>query len=81
LNFEYAGEEVYVFFCLWEARPEKSERAGIGNEWERLFRLESVLRGERNLAQQVLEVIISGYDTPDKAEAAFRREIGAMIEV
>jgi len=70
-----------VFFCLWEARPNKSERTEIGNEWERLFRLESVLRGERNLAQQVLEVIISGYDTPEKAEAAFRREIGALIEV
>jgi hypothetical protein len=79
LNFEYEGEEVYVFFCLWEARPEKSERVGNGNDWERLFRLESVLRGERNLAQQALEVFISGYDTPEKAEAALYREIGAMI--
>jgi exosortase len=80
LHFEYEGEGVYVFYCLWEARPKKSERAGIENEWERLFRLESVLCGERNLAQQVLEVIISGYDTPEKAEAALCREIGAMIE-
>jgi exosortase len=80
LNFEYGGQELYVFFCLWEGRPEKSKRAGVDNEWERLFRLESVVRGERNLAQQVLEVIISGYDTPEKAEAALRREIGALIE-
>jgi len=80
-NFEHEGEQFYVFFCLWEARPEKSERAGIGREWERLFRLESVLRGERNLAQQALEVIISGFDTPEKAEAALRREIGALIKV
>jgi exosortase len=79
LNFEYAREEVYVFFCLWEARSKQSEQGRIGNEGERLFRLESVLHGERSLAQQVLEVIISGYDTPEKAEAALRREIGAMI--
>ena len=85
LHFECGGEDVYVFFCLWEDRPERSRLAVIGNEWERLLRerlllLESTLHAERNLAQRALEVFISGYNTPEKAEAALRREIGAMIE-
>jgi exosortase len=80
LNFEYAGEKVYVFFCLWESRSKQSERDLIAREEDRLFRLESVRFGERNLAQQTLELIISGYDTPEKAEAALRREIWAMIQ-
>jgi exosortase len=78
LNFEYEGEQLYVFFCLWESRSKQSIMA---NQGQRFSRLESVFRGERNLAQQVLEVIVSGYDTPQKAEAAVCQEIGAMIDV
>jgi hypothetical protein len=37
--------------------------------------------GKRNLAQQTLEIVISGYDSLEKAEAAFRREIVKLIEV
>jgi hypothetical protein len=40
-----------------------------------------VLLGQRNLAQQTLEIVISGYDSPEKAEAAFRHEIVKLIEV
>jgi hypothetical protein len=34
----------------------------------------------RNLGRQVLEIVISGGDTPEHADGAFRREIGAMIQ-
>ena len=30
--------------------------------------------------QQVLEVVIFGYDKPEEAEAAFRREVVSMIQ-
>ena len=34
----------------------------------------------RNQGQQVLEIVVSGYDTPEVAEAALRREIPGMIQ-
>jgi hypothetical protein len=39
-----------------------------------------VLLGQRNLAQQTLEIVVSGYDTPEKAEIAFRREMVNLIQ-
>jgi exosortase len=80
LGFDDAGQPVYVFFCLWEDRKEQPDLRVIGKVWTRFARLESVLRGERNLGQQVLEIVISGYQTPEEAEAALRRGAEAMIQ-
>jgi exosortase len=81
LDFEYAGDQVYVFFCLWENRSQASEQPWTRNEWTRFAALESVLRGERNLGQQVLEIVVFGYDKPEQAEAALRRDVEAMIQI
>ena len=35
--------------------------------------------GERNLGQQVLEIVIFGYATPQDAELALRRQVGNLI--
>jgi exosortase len=78
--FEDAGNPVYVFFCLWENRAKQPDRPRIQDEWTRLANLESVLLGERNLSQQVLEIVIFGYNKPEEAEAALRRDLVAMIE-
>ena len=80
LDFEYAAARVDVFFCLWEEGLKFSKPLRIQDEWNLSARFESVLSGERNLGQQVLEIVISGCDTPEHAAAAFRREIGAMIQ-
>jgi hypothetical protein len=80
LGFEDGGNRLYVFFCLWEEGLKSSERPWIGEEWTRLARLRSVLLGQRNLAQQTLEIVVSGYDTPEKAEIAFRREMVNLIQ-
>lgn len=80
LSFEDGGNKLYVFFCLWEEGLKSSERPWIGEEWTRLARLRSVLLGQRNLAQQTLEIVVSGYDTPEKAEIAFRREMVNLIQ-
>ena len=80
LDFEDAGEKVYVFFCLWEDGSEQPDRPRIAKEWTRFARLELVLRGKRNLGQQVLEIVISGYSTAEEAEAALRRDVQVMIQ-
>jgi hypothetical protein len=70
-----------VFYCLWEDRREAGEQPRIRDHWDhRLVGLESVLLGERNLGQQTLEIVVSGYSTPDEAEGALRREMGNLIK-
>jgi hypothetical protein len=80
LDFEYAGDQVYVFFCVWEDRSKQSERPRIQDEWNQFAKLESVLLGERNLGQQVFEIVIFGYNKPEEAEAALCRDVEAMIQ-
>lgn len=78
-DFQYRGKDVYVFFCLWEDRAKQLEQPRIRDEWNQLATLESVFLGERNLGQQVLEIVIFGYDKPEEAEAALCHEVKAMI--
>jgi exosortase len=80
LDFEYAGDPVYVFDCVWENRSIQSARPRIREKWTRSANLESVLLGERNLGQQVLEIVIFGYRKPEEAEAALSRDIESMIQ-
>jgi exosortase len=80
LDFECAGDQVYVFFCLWEDRAKQPERPRIRDEWNQFAKLESVLLGERNLGQQVLEIVIFGYNKPEEAEAALCRDVEAIIQ-
>jgi exosortase len=81
LDFDYDGQEVYVFYCLWEDRHSAGERPRIRDHWDdRLVGLESVVLGERNLGQQSLEVVICGYANPEEAEVALRRQMEALIQ-
>ena len=80
LEFENEGTKQYVFFCLWEEGLKSSERPWIKDTWSRFSRLRSVVIGQRNLAQQTLEIVISGYDSHQKAESVFRREIVTLID-
>jgi exosortase len=81
LDFDYYGQEVYVFYCLWEDRHRDGEHPRIRDHWDnRLIGLESVVLGERNLGQQSLEVVICGYASPEEAERALRRQMEVLIQ-
>jgi len=81
LEFDYDGQHVFVFYCLWEDRREAGEQPRIRDDWDhRLVGLESVIFGERNLGQQTLEIVISGYATPQQAEGALRRQMVSLIK-
>jgi exosortase len=81
LDFRDGAGKEYVFFCVWEDGLKSSERPRSLDQWSQFTRLRSVLLGERGLAQQTLEVVISGYETQAEAEAAFRREIPTLIKI
>jgi exosortase len=80
LDFEDGENKEFVFFCVWEEGMKnlKPPPPEYNPSW--LERLRSVLLGQRNLGQQTLEIVISGYDSPEKAETAFRREIVTLIK-
>ena len=80
VDFQDGEDTEYVFFCVWENGLKSSERPRGQDKWSQFTRLRAVLRGERSLAQQTLEVVISGYRNQAEAEAAFRREIATLIE-
>jgi exosortase len=79
LTFDYDGSQVHVFYCLWQDSSKGMVRPRIWDVWTRFARLESVLLGERDLAQQTLEIVIFGYPTPQEAEAALRRQMENLI--
>ena len=71
MDFVYQGKEVYVFYCLWQDGLSSGEQLRVRDYWDdRLIGLESVFLGERNLGQQTLEIVISGYPTSQDAEGA-----------
>ena len=81
MAFENRGDKEYVFFCVWEEGGESPRHPQLEDSWSQLTRLRSVLLGKRRLGQQTLELAVSGYDNPEQAEAAFRREIVKLIEI
>ena len=50
------------------------------NDWSRWAGLQSVLLGERNLAQQTLEIIITGCATPEEAEDGIAARSGGSCQ-
>ena len=62
LDFQDGAGKEYVFFCVWEDGLKRSERPRSQDKWSQLTRLRSVVLGERGLAQQTLEIVISGYE-------------------
>jgi exosortase len=82
LDFDYDGQEVHIFYCLWQDRFKTEEPPRIRDRWDdRLIGLESVLLGERNLGQQTLEIAIFGYTSSQEAENALRRQIDDLIQI
>jgi hypothetical protein len=54
----------------------------VRDYWDdRLIGLESVFLGERNLGQQTLEIVVSGYPTAQDAEGALRRQMEDLIGI
>jgi exosortase len=92
LHFDYNGKPAYVFYCLWQDRPKTAQVPKVGDAWNKrlvglessdrsnlLVRFQSVLLGQRDLAQQTLEIVIFGYATHQEAEDALRRQMENLI--
>jgi hypothetical protein len=78
-RFSKDGRDVRIFSCLWQDHAKAGRAVTNDAEWSRMVGLRFVLRGERNLSQQVLEIALTGYDTPAAAESALQAELEQMI--
>jgi hypothetical protein len=81
LDFQEGEGKEYVFFCVWDDRLKGSERPRGPDKWSRLTRLRSVLLGERGLAQQTLEIVISGCDNQSRRRPHSVERSLKLIEV
>jgi exosortase len=78
-TFQAGDHLLHVFYCLWSDRVSPQAHGPIGNYNSWKFRLQSVLNGERNLGQQVFEVVLVGPESSGAAISLFQRQLPSLI--
>ena len=76
--FDAPARPLYVFFCLWEDGAEQ-QRGFAKTKYH--DRLRSVLDRRRGLGQQTLEIICSGYQGIEQAQAAVTARLPGLIKI
>lgn len=74
-TFETGGQQLYVFFSLWQDGEEQSGMRTLGKN----DRIKWVLEGRRGMGQQTLEIICSGYPDMAAAEKAVRQRLPELV--
>jgi exosortase len=78
LEFVKNGQRLHVYYCLWEDR--RATDGGGPQLLTRANRLRAVLEGRRHLGQRVLEVVIEGIDSPQRADEEFAKQMPNWIQ-
>jgi exosortase len=76
-TFQSGDRLLHTFYCLWSDRI--SSEPELKLDGKRNWRFQAFLRGERNLGQQVLEVVITGPDSNDAAVSLFKSQLPRLI--
>lgn len=79
-QFERLGQPLHVFFCIWEDRRRNEDLSGEEN-FSVTSRVRAVLAGRRHLGQQVLEVAVTGFASPDEARHHLQQSLQQLIAV
>jgi len=80
-TFQRGEHKAYVFFCTWEDALGGERGDARTTKWSRFAGLDSVLRGERNLGQEVVELILLDYSTAEEAVASMRDHLPGLLRV
>ncbi len=75
-RFDVRDRKTFVFFCVWEDR---AAPGAVPEKWTPASRWRAVLRRNRKLGQQVLEVAISGAEDEKVAREAFEKRVTALL--
>jgi exosortase len=78
ITFQEGPQLLHVFYCLWSDRTlPKQEAIPEDGSWK--SRLQAVLAGQRNLGQQVLEVVIIGPESSSGAISLLKQHLPQLI--
>lgn len=77
LAFQRDERLLHVFYCLWSDCSSSSVDSTPEDGWN--SRLRAVLAGERNLGQQVLEIVLVGPEDKSHAVSVFKRQLPQLI--
>lgn len=80
-TFEQEGRPVHVYYGIWQVRALRPSRHGPISESPHRASVQAVLWRERQLGQQVAELVASGYRSPAEADAAFRAAMDELLIV
>ena len=78
-TFESGPRLLHVFHCLWSDRVSTREKPRI-EDGSQASRIQAVMIGERNLGQQVFEVVVQGPDSGAAAVALFRSRFPFLVK-
>jgi exosortase len=77
-SFQSGAKLLHVFYCLWSDRRAPDQPASSkSGPWNK--RWQAVFAGERNLGQQVLEIVLQGPESSDEAVATLKRELPNLV--
>ncbi len=80
-TFRVRDRQLYVFYCLWEQRPDSDALQSTVEEMTVSRRIEAARKGIRNAGQQAIEVAVSDVAGPEQAEQAVRRFLEQTIQI
>ncbi|MBC8002283.1 MAG: exosortase/archaeosortase family protein [Opitutaceae bacterium] len=78
-TFESGPRLLHVFHCLWSDRVSSREKPLL-EDGSQGSRIDAVMAGERNLGQQVFEVVVQGPDSSDAAVALFKSRFPLLVK-
>ncbi|MCX6968502.1 MAG: exosortase/archaeosortase family protein [Verrucomicrobia bacterium] len=78
LLFNQGGYPLHVWWCLWDEVCQGKESDEKASEYQKIIR--AVLRGQRNLGQQVLEVALGGVEDSQAAHAEMAQMLPRLIQ-
>jgi len=53
----------------------------MGQDWSGISRLQRVWFGQRNLGQQILEIVLSGATSDEEARTTLQAELGKIVHI
>jgi hypothetical protein len=77
--YESQGTRMNVFHCRWEAGADQS--AAVQYESARMNLIRGIWAGRGKNGQKVIEIIATGYDTPEQTRAALIRQLETLVKV
>jgi exosortase/archaeosortase family protein len=77
--FEFGGQPLHVFYCLWEDQRAHTGRA-LPEDGTQQSRLAAVFAGKRHLGQTIIEAAVRGPASPAEARVLFTAALQRLIE-